>query len=303
MTMSTGSRAKFGLITETVFGTTPSTPALAELPILSSSINLAIEQYRDGGIHSDGLPRYLVGGNRSVAGTIDVNFAHGQFDTLLESLMQSSFATNVLKKGTTRKSFTLEEGQLDISQYRVWTGTVVDKMDLTMPASGYITAKFAVVAKDQAVGAASIDTDGYTPATAKNPLTAKDAAGFIKEGGSTAGYISNIQLTIDNSYDKDKYVLGSTTVYDFAAKTQLVTGNLTAFFIDNVMYAKFLNGTASSLDLKFSDGTNSVEFLIPNIKYSVGTKTFNGNGTVELQLSFEALYDATSGSNLVITRT
>jgi hypothetical protein len=69
------------------------------------------------------------------------------------------------------------------------------------------------------------------------------------------------------------------------------------------MYNKFVNGTATSIDLKLDDGTNTVEFFFPNVKYTGATKTITGSSPVVLEMPFAALYDVTALSNIVITRT
>ena len=302
MTIATGARSKVGFITEVTYGTTPATPNLVELPFTSFSVNLTRDEHDDNSIRSDRMERFSVSGNKTVAGQIDVNFAHGLYDTLLESLMQSAFTANVLKVGTTRKSLTVEEGALDIAQYRAYTGLIVDKAEFDIPAAGFVTAKFDVIAKDQgALAATSIDTDGYTAAAAKVPFTDNGVSGFVKEGGSAVGYITGLKFMIDNGHAKN-YTLGSNVIRDLTTNNAKVTGTVTVTFEDAVMYNKFVNGTATSIDVKLDDGTNTYEFFLPNVKYTGATKTISGNGPVTLSMPFKALFDTTTGSNIVVTR-
>jgi hypothetical protein len=250
------------------------------------------------------MERFSLSGNRTVSGSIDVNFAHSLYDPLLESLMQAPFTTNVLKTGVTRKSFTVEEAQVDVAQYRNYTGLIVDKAEFTIPASGIVTAKFDVLAKDQsALTGATIDTDtNYTAAAAKSPFTDNGTSGFMKEGGSTVGYVTNLQFSVDNGHAKN-FAVGSNVIRDFTTNNAKITGTATVFFEDAVMYNKFVNGTSTSLDVKLDDGTNTVQFFFPNVKYTGATKTISGNGPVSMTMPFKALYDGTALSNIVVTRT
>jgi hypothetical protein len=302
MTIATGARSKVGLIPEVTFGTTPATPDLLEVPFTSFSVNLNRTEYEDNSIRPDRMERYSLSGNRAVEGAIDVNFTHGNYDTLLESALQSSFVAKVLKVGVTRKSVTMEEAQSDISQYRVYTGMIVDKFEMTIPSAGIVTAKFDVLAKDQSVlTGTTIDTTGsYTAAAAKIPFTDKGVAGFVKEGGSALGYVTTLQFTVDNGHAKN-YSLGTAVVHDFTTMNAKISGTATVFFEDAVMYNKFVNATASSIDVKLDDGTNTVEISFPNVKYTGATKTVSGNGPVVLTMPFKALWDATAQSNIVIT--
>lgn len=304
MTISTGARSKVGYLTEVTFGTTPATPNLLELPFTSFSVNLTRDEHDDNSIRSDRMERYSLSGNRTVSGAIDVNFTHGIYDTFLESLMQGAFTANVLKTGIVRKSVTLEEGALDVAQYRVYTGLIVDKMELIIPATGIVTAKFDVIAKDQsALAGVTIDTDTtYTAAPAKAPFTDNGTTGFMKEGGSTVGFVTSMNFIVDNGHSKN-FAVGSNVIRDFTTNNAKITGTVTVYFEDAVMYNKFVNGTSTSIDVKLDDGVpNTVQIFFPNVKYVGATKTINGNGPVTMTMPFKALYDSTTGSNIVITR-
>ena len=301
MTIATGARSKVGYVVESVFGTTPTTPSLVELPFTSFSVNLTREEHDDNSIRSDRMERYSLSGNKSVAGSIDVNFAHSLYNVFLESALQSAFATKVLKTGTTRKSVSLEEGALDVVQYRVYKGLVVDKFEMTIPSSGVVTAKFDVIAKDQtALSGTSADADGYTAAAAKTPFTDNGVSGFMKEGASAIGYVTSLNFTVDNGHGKN-FAVGSDVVRDFNTGNAKITGTMTVFFEDAVMYNKFVNGTASSVDVKLDNGTDTVQIFFPNVKYTGATKTISGSGPVTMTMPFKALYDATTGSNIVYT--
>ncbi len=304
MTIATGARSQVAYIAETTFGTTPATPALVRLPFLTWNVNLAKDEYDDMSIQSDRMERYSVTGNRHVSGDIDVNYAPLYYDALLESVMFGAFSTNVLKVGQTPKSFTVEEAALDIVQYRVYTGVMVDKFSLNVPNNGIITAKFSVVGKDQsALTGITIDSDTTIPTlTTSTPMTHTGAAGFFKVGGSAVGYLTSLNLNIDNGLGQN-FSLGSSTARGFTPGFAKVTGTAQVFFEDATAYNLFVNGTASSLDFKMDNGTNTHEFNLPVVKFVGATKTISGQGPVTMTFNFKALYDATSTSNLVITRT
>lgn len=301
MSISTGSRSQVGIVVETVYGTTPATPSLTGLAYTDFSVNLTHDEYEDNTIRADRMERYSITGNNHVAGDITANFSALNFDSLLESLMSSLFTTNVLKIGSTRKSFSMEEAQSDISIYNVFTGVLVDKLDLTVPSDAIVTAKFSVVGKDQsAYASTSIDTDGYTAPAAARPFT--HLGGTFKEGGVVVGYITSIDLSVDNGYTAN-YSLGNAACRDMTYNMIKVSGTVNAYFEDSVFVNKFMNQTVSSLDFTLTDGTHTMEFNMPNVKYTGATKTVNGQGPVTIALPFKALYDSVSANVLTITRT
>lgn len=304
MTISTGARSQVSYIAETIFGTTPATPQLVRLPFTTWNVNLVKDEYDDMSIQSDRMERYSVSGNRHVSGDIDVNYQALNYDALLGSLMFNTWATNVLKVGQTQSSFTMEEAALDIAQYRVYTGMVVDKFSLNVPNNGVITAKFTLVGKDQsALTGATIDSDTIIgAATVSQPMTHTGSSGFFKVAGSTVGYITSLTLSVDNGLTQN-FGLGTPTARAFTPGFAKVSGTAQVFFEDATFYNLFVNGTASTLDFKLDNGTNTHEYSIPNAKFVGATKTINGQGPITMTVNFKGLYDPTAQSNLVITRT
>jgi hypothetical protein len=306
MTIASLNRARIGHILETVVGTTPATPAFAELPYDKFDVVLSRNTISDNSIRSDGMARYVLYGDNEIKGSIEVKLTHGYYDLLLQSLARGPWTTNVLKSGTaTTTGYTLamEEQHLDISQYIVFNGLLVDSLEVTIPTSGVVTAKFGIVGLSQSALSATTFTGAtWTAATVKNPFTDYGSAGFVKEGGSTVGYVQSLNFKIDNNY-KAEYAAGANVAHDFTMSNRKVTGTVVVFFEDSTMYNKFVSGTASSIDYKLDNGTNQLEFNFPNIRYLGVAKSLGGSGAITLSMPFEAIYDGTSTSHFVITRT
>ena len=298
MAIAIGSRNQVSYITESTWGTTPGTPQMIGLPYTSFSVAMTKDTFEDNSVNADRMQRYNIHGNRKVGGDIDVNLSHGNFDALFESALQSSFTTNVLKTGSTRKSFTIEQGSLDIGQYTVYTGMVVDKVTLSVPVSGLVTAKFSMLGKDATISQTPLDASITAPG-AKQPYI--HAGGTFKEGGSVVAFMTAIELSIDNGHTVNNS-LGTLTARDFSAGFATVSGKVSAYFEDAVMINKFINATDSSLDFTLTDGTNTMQFALPKIKYTGGTRAFSGQGPVMIEMPFAALWDSGTSSNIVITR-
>lgn len=301
MAISSGASSQVGFVTETTWGTTPATPALVALPFTDFSLALTKDEYEDSSINADRMERYLIDGNRHVAGDIGVNFAAQSFDMLLESLLANIFTANTLKVGNIRKSFTIEEAHKDINVYQAFTGIIVDKLDLTVPSNGIVTAKFSVIGKDAvAPSATSIDTDGYGVPVVATPMT--HINGTFNEGGTATGVITSISLNVDNGYTAN-YSLGNAAARDLTYNFVKVTGTVSAYFESAALLAKFFNGASSSIDFTLTDGVHTMKFNMPNVKFTGASKNIGSNGPIMISLPFKALYDSVSGSNIIITRT
>jgi len=302
MAISQGSASKIGFIEEVTWGTTPALPELTTLPVTSFNINLSKDEFEDTAIRGDRMQRYSLSGNKTVGGDIAVLLSPGNFDPFLESAMSSAFDTNVLKVGSTRKSFTFEHAQEDIGIYIPYTGVLVDKFAMSVATTGIVTGTFTVVGKSSSTAAGStIDNAGGYSAEASNlPFT--HVSGSFNEGGAPIGLVTTIALTIDNGYSTN-FALGNVSARDLTYSFIKLEGTVTAYFEDAVLINKFINGSASSLNFTLTNGTKTLQFNMPNIKYTGASKSLSGSGPVVLNLPFKALFDAGTGSIVTITRT
>lgn len=300
-TKAASQRTQIGLIKESAFGVTPNTPQLTEQRHSDSSFTLTIEQLQDD--TKTALRQYLdvSQGNRAVTGTINGPLCHANYDTLLECAMLNTWSNNSLALGNDRVSLTVEEAQSDISQYFVYKGFVGNSFSIDAPNNGNVTIAIEGMAMEEEVNSASISTSTYTPFASKTPFT--HCNGTITEGGVPIAYVSGINFSLNNNYTSQN-VWGDCETSDLIEGRAQITGTFTVFFVNALLYNKFVNGTSSSLEVTFSDGTNSLTFSMPKIKYVSGEKpSGNTNDPRTISLGFEAFAPTSNGSALTITRT
>ena len=72
-------------------------------------------------------------GNRKVGGDIKGELSYGTFDDLLEAVLCGTWTTDVLKAGTTRRSFTFERYFADITQYLRYRGCEINTSSSPLP--------------------------------------------------------------------------------------------------------------------------------------------------------------------------
>ncbi len=299
-TFAQGSRTQVAYVAESTYGTTPATPTTIVIPIVSFAVNATKDQLEDNSIRSDRMQRYSLDGNTHVSGDFDVNLNNHNFDPFIASAFTGTWTTNVLKFGTAvTPSFTFEVGQLDIAEYWLYTGVVIDKMQLTISTTGVVTTKFTTIGKATAPITATSICATPTAVTEHPPFTAQP--GTFKEAGSVTGVFQALSLTIDNQTTAN-FVLGSATAANLSSGMVKATGTATVMFQDAVIANKFLNGTASTIDFILTDGTNTLEFNLPNVKYTGAARTVSGQGPVTLAVTFTALYDSASSTVCTVTR-
>ena len=302
MAYAVGSRSSLGYIAETTFGVTPTTPTLATLPVRSHSLNLTKERLTGADIQADRMLRTDRHGNRTAGGSIEVDLRKGDYDALLESAFFNSWATNTLKIGTSLKSLTIEDKLDDITQHRLFTGMVVSSMSVSLAPNQMAQATFEMIGKDMVISATSVSASAYTAASTNEPFSA-DCKGTISIGGSTVGYVSALEFSINNDVTP-AFALGSCEAQQLAYGMATVEGTATMYMEDASVINAFINETSTSLSVEIDDptGNNGLVWTFPRIKYNGANVPLADAKERFIEVPFVALYDATSGTVLQLDR-
>lgn len=202
----------------------------------------------------------------------------------------------IVKQGTTQRSFSILRRYNDIAQYQCFSGCCPSKMVLDIKPNGMVTGKMSFVGSNMVAALPAGST--YNAAPTNLPMDCFSAS--IKEGGSNFALASAIQLTLDNGLEAD-FVVGSKYAPQISWGRSKLIGKLTAFFDDLDLYNKFLNETASSLEFTTTGGTKSFVWLIDNLKYTTGGNDVKDEKPIQLDMDFDGLHDVTN-TNLRIDR-
>jgi hypothetical protein len=303
--MADGARHSLSYIAESTWGTTPTTTPAFQL-LRNTSVSLALQKdgLKSEEIRSDFQIFAFRQGADKIVGDIGIEMSYGTFDTLLEGLLKSTWATDVLKAGTTRKAFTFERWYADIADkpYHLFTGCEIDKLSLTLGANAIVKGQFSLLGRGMSTGAAIMTGQTHT-----NPTTTPvfdSFTGTLTEGGSSSSVVTELSINIDSGL-QPRYVVGSKLTRRPTPGWFNVTGTMSVFFEDSVMLDKFSNGTESSLSFTLLDQPgNSLQITIPRVVYTGAPPDVKGIGPITLAMPFQALLDATTtNSNIVVTRT
>lgn len=286
----------FSAVTAAVPGTGAGSANHTALPHTSFAINLTKDAYQDDTIRSDRARQFNIHGNRIVGGDVNVNLAYSAFDDWIASALYSDWAANSISNGTTEKSFTVEQGSLDINQYSLYTGVKVNSWTVDVPIDGIVTSTFSVQGKDFSISGSPQD------ATVTDPTVAEP---FFHAGGTftidgVANCVNSISLTVDNG-GTPNYCLGDDAANNITVGFLSVSGSITVYFEDAAYFTAFLNEATAILDFTLTDGVNTLNFNLPKIKYNSADRTVDGQGPILVTVAFEALSDA-GGPVLTVTR-
>lgn len=301
MPFAQGSRTQLAYIAESTYGTTPSTPAMVEVPFVTHSLDLTKTRVQSAQITADRMPRIDRHGQRTVTGDIAVEMRPVDYDWLLEGALFGAFTSNILNTGTTVKSFTVEDGALDVTQYRAFTGCMVNTMQMSIAPNQMTTATFGIIGRNITQSATPLDAS-LTAASNNEPFDS--FSGAITEGGSAIAFVNSIDFTLNNNLNPI-FVLGAVQTPQMEFGMSTLEGTMTVFYQDAVLINKFLNETESSLQIVLDDRVAGLGYtlLMPRIKINGAAVPVGSPASRLITLPFVALRDSTTGTQLRITRT
>lgn len=305
MPFAQGSRSGLSYVAETVFGTTPATPSLIQLPITSHSLSLTKERVQGNDILPDRMPRVDRHGNRAVSGDITVDLRKGDYDPFLESVFMNTFSTNVLKVGSTVKSFSIEDAATDINQYRLFKGCVASSASFSIKPNQMVTTTFSMVGQDVVISGTSVDAV-KTAITGNQPFDAYSGTIKIANAGAalaSLATVTGVDFSINNNL-APTYVVGSAVTPQFEVGLATVEGTITAYFEDATLVNRFINETETAFEVSVDDptGLSDYTFLFPRVKFTGADVPVDGPTSRIITLPFVALYDTTEASNVKLTR-
>jgi hypothetical protein len=301
--MADGSRHSMAFVAESSYGVTPATPAF--VPVRHKSVSLALKK---GAIESEEIrgDRQISDyrhGTEQVGGDLEVELSYGSFDALLEATLCGTWTTNVLRAGSTRRSFTFERRFADMSsssQYHRFTGCELASMKLSVTPDKIAGVTLGIVGQGLNLSNTAIAGSTYAASSTTMPITG--FGGTINEGGSAIAVITEIQLTLENGIEP-RYVVGSAQTIRPSIGRSNLSGQITCYFEDVSLLNKFIGETESSLYFELQDTAgNEYQINLPRIKYTGGQPDVKGEGPITISMPFQALYSAGNTSQIVITR-
>ena len=296
-----GSRSSLSYIVESTFGTTPA-GNFTNLPFSTHSLNLSKDRVAGNDIQADRMPRVDRHGNRQVGGDIAVDLRKGDYDAFLESAMLNTWATDVLKVGTTPKYFSIEDYAADIDQARLFTGCTVSTMGLSIAPNQMVTTTFGMVGKDMTISATEKTQDAASGNAPFDAYSGDLAIGNVGASSAVA-IVTGIDFTLNNSF-APTFVVGDDSAPCLEVGRAEIEGTITAYFEDAALINRFLNETETELSVSVDDptGSNEYTFLFPRVKINSADVGVDGPNSRIINMSFVSLYDSTEGTNLKITR-
>lgn len=297
--MADGTQRQVAYITEVTYGTTPGSPQMQVVRTTGGGLKVSRSALESQEFTTDRSIKVVRPGTKAASFEIPAEMSYGSHEDFFESMMFGAWATDTLKQGNTKKSFTIEEGFTDIPAYQTLTGCIVNTFNLSLRQNSVVTMNFGFIGKSAStLGATPLDA---TPTAATTSSVFDSYTGAITEGGSAIATVTDLSLDVNNNLEQVFALFLVDPSYLVSGKAR-ISGRMSCYFADLALANKFLNGTASALVITLtSPSGQDYIFTIPKILYTGNDRTVSET-KVMIDLPFTAYYDATLTSQMSITR-
>ena len=295
---ASGSAVQYYYVEE-VAGVIPATPAWKPIRFVSAGLTPTINQIDTAEMNQSRQRPPSRGGTYSVAGDIAVELSFSSFDDLIQAAMQGTWTANVLKIGKIERSFAILERHTDIGVDYAFHGCRVSAMAISSPLNAPVGVTFSMMGTKAEKFTVPVGST-YLPATATDIMITTNLA--LTEGGVSVAYATEWSVSLDNGMEA-LFALGSREAFDISNGVAVVTGSMSAYLVDAILWDKVLNETSTSHVIEFTEGADSYTLELPKVRYTQGQKQTSGPGAIIPQYTVSAGYDATLATTMMITRT
>ncbi len=301
---ASGSGTRVAYVPEVTFGVTPATPAFKVLRVTGAGLRTTKATGTSNEIRADRnvTDEFMLG--QDVAGAYNFEMSYATFDELLEGLLQGAWATNVLKNGTTPKSFTFEEtlelGATD--SFSRFSGVMVNSMSLAIASRAAVTGTLNLMGIKEVVDDAIVVDATYAAPNTK-PISTSSANVANLSVAASNPKVRTLNLEITNNL-RTRPVVNSLYSEEFGSGRFEVTGTLEAYFENSTLYESVLSHGGGALAFTIGNAANEKYTIsVPKIIFGNGEKRVGGNDDdVIVSLPFRGVYDVTEACTMKITR-
>jgi len=170
----------------------------------------------------------------------------------------------------------------------------VSTMGVSIAPNQMVTATFGMVGKDMSLENSATDV----PVDDSEPVPYDSYSGTISVGGSAVSIVTSLDFTLTNSF-APTFVVGSDSAPQLEFGKAVLEGTLTAYVEDlTTLENLFVSEVESSISAQVGDGTNTMTFLIPRVKFNSGDIPVDGPNSRIINLSFVGLYESAVNDTL-----
>lgn len=238
-------------------------------------------------------------GAASVTGDLEGELTFGTFDMLLEAAFHGEWDGDVLKTGSTRRSFAVLKHNEDIGRWLIYRGCEAGTVAIDCPLQGKIGITFSLIGKKEETYVFDSQTESLAEPTDTVMMTTFE--GDLLEGGTGLNHATALNISLDNGMEAI-YSLFNRDPYDVKLGRINLSGSLSAYIEDDRLKNKYLGETKTALVVTLTDGDNSYQISMTQAKLTTATEEGSGDDPIIQSYDLRAFNDKALDTEITITR-
>lgn len=291
MSFAQGSRSKLSLKAQLDYLTT-ATGNYVEVPFATHDLKLDKSPIESATVRSDREVSDYRHGNGSAMGSLSLEMRYGDAATelLMQSAMFNIWGSSEMIIGTQRTFLSMEDGALDIANYRMFQGFEVNRLGVNIQPNQLITMNVDLVGRDMSVSGSSGAGTTVAP-TSNEPMDS--FSGFIFDefpnSGSELGIVTGLSFEVNNGIQPFPVVGTNRAPFQEFGRGR-VTGQMTVAWRNTSFLTRFVNETTVALNVQCSDPSgNDYVFTFPRVKFNGADVPHSSEQSRIVTLPFVAL--------------
>ena len=209
-----------------------------------------------------------------------------------------------ISNSTTLNTMSIEKVYSDIaSTFAMYSGFAIDRMRINAAADQIMTCGFSFVGKKEVSASVTGGTGTNAAAPTGSVMNGIDnVESFLEAGASLTGILS-LSMELNNNL-RHRNQIGTLGSISIGSGSVNVTGTVQAYFNSAALVDKYLNFTATTIQLVTVDAAgDKYIFLLPRVKYSNARRVAGGlNQDVVMDLNYTAYMCPACLKTIVIAR-
>ncbi|MBV2150186.1 hypothetical protein KRZ98_18280 [Sphingobium sp. AS12] len=288
------------IIAETTFGTTPTATATRyEFPLgvdaalLTAAATTIASPTKRPNRASNGSRRGMV----NPEGSLDIRFQrHAFMDILLQSALSGTFATNVLKAGTTDSSFSIIH-KLAPDMYKTFAGNMVTGFSISTSGNEEVSSSWNLIGAS-VTNSATDSALAVTAITGTTEFIASEVQSISVAGQTLAVAQIDFETTLDRTR---RPVVGSNVGLAFGVNGLRDTTITVRAYRESLAIDSAITGLAQPVSFDIGGTGSGYRFQAPAAYGDIPVDSMS-DGSAFVTITFKPGYDATAGTDLVITK-
>lgn len=301
-----GARKRSAIVAESTQGTTPASPGFLILRDISISSDVERTDTVSRERRSDRAAAAMASGLESFQKQIELPFARdAATDLLWEAALCSTFSADVIKNGSTRRPFTLEE-TYDAAEgaARRIEGCVVDEFALALSSNEFGRIRVKLRGLSETTGPNLLPGATYAdPTPAHDPVTGADIA-VSNLFGINNPRVVGMSLMLSNN-TTDRHAFGATAPVGTGLGAFRVIGVVNLYFTRLEEYSFFMQrrrGLGFDITIGSVSGAKDRLQVFNADVWDPGVDDPGSDGDHKVSLHFAAKHSDADGGVIALTR-